>query len=121
MPRRRLIGTITSVKMAETALVTIETMRRHPLYGKRYRLNTSFVAHNPANTYVLGDQVEIEEHRPFSKTKHWLIRRRLVAATAPATEIASEEDILAAVNDTADQKEVKPNETPEEVKETEAL
>lgn len=96
MPRRRLIGKISSVKMHETVVVTIETMRRHPLYGKRYRKSTSFSAHNPANTFKLGDQVEIEEHRPISKTKHWLIRRRLTATTGPLVEVANEADILAA-------------------------
>ena len=97
MPRRRLIGKITSVKMHETVVVTIETMRRHPLYGKRYRKSTSFAAHNPANSFQLGDQVEIEEHRPIAKTKHWLIRRRLSATTGPVAEVASGAEILAAI------------------------
>lgn len=95
MARRRLIGTVTSVKMAETALVTIETMRRHPLYGKRYRQTTKFAAHNPSNAYRLGDVVEIEEHRPFSKTKHFLIRRRLSAAPPAVAELAEERGIAA--------------------------
>ena len=96
MARRRLIGTITSVKMTETALVTIETMRRHPLYGKRYRRTTQFAAHNPKNTFGLGDLVEIEEHRPISKTKHFLIRRLVTAAPKKVAEIIEDNEILAA-------------------------
>lgn len=97
MPKRRLIGTITSVNMHETARVTVESMRRHPLYGKRYRVSRSFAAHNPVNRYGLGDQVEIEEHRPFSRTKHWLIRRLLAAKTIDRANLATETDILKAV------------------------
>jgi small subunit ribosomal protein S17 len=95
MARRRLIGTITSVKMTETALVTSEVMRRHPLYGKRFRRTTTFAAHNPANTYGVGDLVEIEEHRPISKTKHFLIRRLVTAAPKKVGEIAEDSEILA--------------------------
>ena len=95
MARRRLIGTITSVKMTETALITIEVMRRHPLYGKRFRRTSSFAAHNPGNRYGLGDLVEIEEHRPISKTKHFLIRRLVAAAPKNVGEIAADTEILA--------------------------
>jgi len=118
MSRRRLIGTITSVKMTETALVSIETMRRHPLYGKRYRRSRSFAAHNPANTYGLGDQVEIEEHRPIAKTKHWLIRRRLTVGGGPVADIATGAEVLAAVNPSAPEIDQKNSESAET---TEAL
>ncbi len=82
MAKRRLIGTIKSVKMHETALVEISRLKEHPLYGKRYRRSTVYAAHNPENLFNLGDVVEIEEHRPISKTKHWLIRSRIGASTS---------------------------------------
>ncbi len=77
MAKRHLIGTIASVKMHETARVRVERHIRHRLYGKRFRVTTTYLSHNPNNTYQLGDIVEIEEHRPFSKNKQWLIRRQI--------------------------------------------
>lgn len=89
MAKRHLIGTITSVKMHETALVRVERTKEHRLYGKRYRQSTTLAAHNPSNEFALGDVVEIEEHRPISKTKHWMIRHRLTS-NAPAALVVDE-------------------------------
>ncbi len=97
MAKRRLIGTITSVKMHETAVVTVTRMRQHKLYGKRYRISTAFAAHNPGNKYALADVVEIEEHRPISKTKHWMIIRRVGSALNEIDQTVLEAEVAAVV------------------------
>lgn len=83
MAKRRLIGKITSATMHETATVTVNRMKVHALYGKRFLQSKTFAAHNPHNTYLLGETVVIEEHRPISKTKNWIIRERIAAAQVP--------------------------------------
>ena len=59
--------------MQETALIVVHSMKNHALYGKRFRVSHTFTAHNPVNKFKLGDVVVIEEHRPISKTKRWMI------------------------------------------------
>jgi small subunit ribosomal protein S17 len=45
----------------------------HPRYNKRYHLTTRFKAHDEENTYKTGDEVIIQETRPMSKGKRWVI------------------------------------------------
>ena len=70
---RRLVGVVVSAKTDKTRQVEVTRVVAHAKYGKRYRLSRRFAAHDPQNTYVLGDKVIIEEARPISKTKHWRI------------------------------------------------
>lgn len=67
------IGTISSDKMIETAVVVIERMVTHKIYQKKYRVTNRLKAHNPNNTYKSGDRVIIQEVKPISKQKSWLI------------------------------------------------
>ena len=66
-------GIVTSVKMDQTAVVTVHTYKTHPKYKKRYRVSAKFYAHDPNNTCKEGDNVEIGETRPISKLKRWKI------------------------------------------------
>lgn len=78
MPRK-LRGTIVSDKMQGTVMVAVSTMKEHPIYKKKYHVTTKFAAHNPESRYKTGDLVEIVETRPLSRTKHWLVERKLSA------------------------------------------
>lgn len=71
--RRRITGVVVSAKMQETAVVRVDRMKAHPIYGKRYRVSKKFHAHNEANQFAEGDIVVMEETRPMSKTKRWRI------------------------------------------------
>jgi small subunit ribosomal protein S17 len=73
-----MVGTVVSVKMDKTAVVSIERRRPHPLYRKIVRTTKRYKAHDPRNEAVLGDVVRIEETRPISKDKHWRISETLV-------------------------------------------
>lgn len=75
-PRRQTeIGVVTSDKMNKTRRVEVETLVPHPKYGKLIRHRTVCHAHDEGNQSHLGDQVEIMETRPLSKTKRWRIVR----------------------------------------------
>lgn len=81
-------GTVTSVKMNKTIVVTVSTERNHPLYGKRVGYRKKFYAHDENNAAELGDVVTIMATRPISK----MVRFRLVSIDKKAIvpEIADE-------------------------------
>jgi len=73
--RRKLIGKVTSDKMDKT--VTVEVIRNSPdpVYKKYVRSRDRYKAHDEKNQYKVGDRVEIQEHRPISREKRWLVTR----------------------------------------------
>lgn len=75
--RTRFKGTVTSVKMGKTVIVTVETRVKHPLYKKYIRRNKRFPAHDENNRCQNGDLVEIVSTRPLSKTKRWAVTQIL--------------------------------------------
>ncbi len=85
--RKTLVGTVVSVKMDKTAVVSVERREPHPLYRKIVRSTKRYKAHDPNNAAVLGDVVRIVESRPISKEKRWRIAETLtrgnVADVAP--------------------------------------
>lgn len=68
-------GRVISDKMDKTVVVAIETLVRHPLYGRIVRRTTKFKAHDEANECGIGDTVEIMETRPLSRDKCWRVAR----------------------------------------------
>ena len=64
-------GRVVSDKMDKTVTVAVDTMKKHPLYGKRVKYTKKFKAHDEKNAAREGDLVEIMETRPLSKTKRF--------------------------------------------------
>jgi small subunit ribosomal protein S17 len=73
--RQTLVGRVVSAKMKDTIVVSEERLVKHPLYGKYVRRKSKFVAHDAGNTAKEGDEVEIMQTRPISKTKNWRLVR----------------------------------------------
>ncbi|MHA6333202.1 MAG: 30S ribosomal protein S17 [Erythrobacter sp.] len=86
MPKRILIGTVTSDKTDKTVTVLVERKVKHPLYGKIIRRSKKYHAHDESNEYTVGDIVRIEETKPISKTKTWAVKDRVVAGGTQAVE-----------------------------------
>lgn len=72
--RQQKVGRVVSDKMDKTCVVAVDYVRRHPLYHKRITLTSKFMAHDENNTCREGDLVRIEETRPLSKRKRWIVR-----------------------------------------------
>lgn len=106
MPKKQVIGVVTSDKMDKSRRVEIDRQVRHPKYGKFIRRRTVCHVHDENNESNEGDTVEIIECPPKSKTKRWdLVRvvsksqqvdiaamraaRKLQAAEEEAAEIAA--------------------------------
>jgi len=73
--RRKMIGRVIRDKMQKTVTVEVVTSRRDPLYGKYVRTRSRYKAHDETNQYKVGDEVEIQEHRPISRDKRWTVTR----------------------------------------------
>lgn len=88
MPRRVLQGKVTSSKMDKTVTVLVERRLMHPMYKKYIRLSKKYAAHDEGNVYKEGDVVTIEECRPISKRKRWVVLG-LVGAEATGQETSA--------------------------------
>jgi small subunit ribosomal protein S17 len=64
-------GMVVSAGGDKTAVVRVESRKKHSLYGKTMTVSTKFHAHDEENDAKVGDRVRIMETRPLSKLKHW--------------------------------------------------
>jgi small subunit ribosomal protein S17 len=80
--KRTLVGRVVSDKMDKTVTVLIERRVKHPMYDKIIVRSSKYHAHNDDNAAKSGDLVEIQECRPLSKTKAWVVSKLLEKAVA---------------------------------------
>ncbi len=80
MPKRVLEGVVVSDKNDKTIVVKVERRLTHPVLKKTVRLTKKYHAHDEKNTAKVGDVVWIEETRPLSKQKRWLLVDKVGAA-----------------------------------------
>ncbi len=73
--RRKMVGKVVRDKMNKTVTVEVVSSRKDPLYGKYVRTRARFKAHDEKNEMKIGDQVEIQEHRPLSRDKRFIVVR----------------------------------------------
>ncbi|TWT73664.1 30S ribosomal protein S17 [Posidoniimonas polymericola] len=99
MPKKIVIGVVTSDKMDKSRRVEIGRSVRHPKYGKFIQRRTVCHVHDENNESHEGDTVEIIECPPKSKTKRWelvkvLAKSQIVdlAALRAARKAQQEED-----------------------------
>ena len=71
--RRSVTGKVVSSKGDKTITVMVERRVKHPVYGKFVRRSTKLMAHDESNKCREGDIVTIEECRPLSKRKSWML------------------------------------------------
>ena len=93
MPKRILQGVVVSDSCDKTVIVRVERRVMHPLYKKFVSRSKKYAAHDEENRYRAGDAVRIEESRPLSKRKCWIVvsgpgdapaGRQAAAAAPPA-------------------------------------
>lgn len=74
--RRLLTGRVVSDKMDKTVVVEVERKVLHPRYHKYVSQRRKFKAHDEENACRVDDVVIIEESRPLSRTKRWVVVER---------------------------------------------
>lgn len=67
------IGKVVSDSMEKSIVVKVEYLVSHPLYKKRIKKSTKFMAHDEKDICSIGDKVKIAETRPLSKRKRWRV------------------------------------------------
>lgn len=106
---KTLIGIVSSDKPDKTIVVTVQSVKRHPLYKKQYTINTKFMAHDENNEAQVGDKVSIAETRPLSARKRFVLDRII---QKPVLREEDTKDII---------KDSKPEEPEEKEKQEEAV
>jgi small subunit ribosomal protein S17 len=73
MSKRILQGVVVSDACDKTVIVRVERRVMHPVYKKFVTHSKKYAAHDENNSYRSGDVVRIEESRPISKRKCWVV------------------------------------------------
>ena len=71
--RRQVVGTALENKMDKTATIEVERRFPHPTYNKYIVRTKKYYAHDESNSCSAGDVVRIEEYKPTSKLKRWIV------------------------------------------------
>lgn len=74
MAKKQRLGVVVSAKSEKTIIIASETKYQHKKYAKTLIKTNRFMAHDAENVCSFGDLVLIEECRPFSKRKKWVLK-----------------------------------------------
>jgi len=74
MTKQERIGVVISNKAEKTITVAIQIRYQHPKYGKTLIKTKKYLAHDENNRCKSGDIVLIEQSRPISKQKKWILK-----------------------------------------------
>jgi len=73
MPRKQKTGVVVQDKMQKGIVVEVSRIKKHALYKKYVRVRKKFMVHDEHDAAHVGDVVRIEESRPISKRKSWVL------------------------------------------------
>jgi small subunit ribosomal protein S17 len=77
MAKKTLQGIVVSDKMQKTVVVKVERIVEHPKYRRKYKVHKKFKAHDQNQEYHVGDVVIMEESKPISKDKNWVVIKKI--------------------------------------------
>jgi small subunit ribosomal protein S17 len=86
---RIMTGRVASTKMKDTVVVVVERYVKHPKYKKFLLLRKRYKAHDAGNVCKVGDTVSMQETRPISKDKHFIVVDRIAVAPDMSLEETS--------------------------------
>ena len=73
MPKRLLSGVVVSSNSNKTIVVEVTRRVKHKLYKKIIKRAKKYHAHDENNSFKKGDFVTIQETKPISKLKSWIV------------------------------------------------
>lgn len=74
---KEFTGKVVSTSGLKTVHVSVGHMKTHPVYQKAVRVTKTFAAGNDIPDIAIGDMVIIKETKPISKTKHFIVTRKV--------------------------------------------
>ena len=73
MSKRVLSGTVISSNANKTIVVKVNQRVQHKLYKKIINRTKKYHVHDENNSYKIGENVSIQESKPISKLKSWVV------------------------------------------------
>ena len=73
--KKSITGKVVSNSMEKTVTVSIERRLSHPLYNKYIYKTTKILVHDEEMVSKVGDIVSIQETKPISKKKSWILNK----------------------------------------------
>ena len=73
MPKRIMKGLVVSDKSDKTIKVLVNRNVKHPVYKKYINRSKKYIVHDEKNAFKIGQTVTIQENKPISKTKKWIV------------------------------------------------
>ncbi|QKX02166.1 30S ribosomal protein S17 [Wolbachia endosymbiont of Dirofilaria (Dirofilaria) immitis] len=73
MPKKILRGVVIKAECDKTVKVLVLQVYKDKLYKKVVKKYRKYTAHNESNNCKTGDRVFIQEHKPISTTKKWIV------------------------------------------------
>ena len=70
---RKFSGVVVSDKNDKTVVVSVDTVKMHSKYKKRYTVSRRYKVHDEKNQYKEGDKVSFIPCRPMSRDKRWRV------------------------------------------------
>ncbi len=83
MPKRILQGVAVRDARDKTVIVRVERRVMHPVYKKFIMRSKKYAAHDEHNLVKAGTVIRIEESRPISKRKRWVVLTNGETAAVP--------------------------------------
>jgi len=78
--KKTITGRVVSNSMEKTITVSIQRRMKHPLYNKYVYKTSKILAHDQEMISKIGDIVSIQESRPISKNKSWVLSKVIKAS-----------------------------------------
>jgi len=70
---KELVWVVVSDKSDKTRVISVVSVKMHPLYKKRFSVKKKYYVHDAENVSKIWDNVKIREIKPLSKTKRRLM------------------------------------------------
>lgn len=78
MPIKETLGIVLKNAMNKTITVAIKKPTTHKKYNKIFIKTNKFYVHDEYNECQVGDIVKIQETRPISKNKRWILINKII-------------------------------------------
>lgn len=75
--RKKLRGTVVSIKGNKTAIIKMEVLKTHPLYGKKIKWSRKYMIHDENNELKIGEYVEAIEGQKISRNKSFYLHKKI--------------------------------------------
>ena len=76
MSKKILRGKVIRDKNNKTIVVLVKRKYIHPFFQKVITSSKKYHAHDKSNKFKIGDEVNIIESKPFSKSKKWEVMNK---------------------------------------------